>query len=89
MTNKKENVNNQLNFNFLTSNIRGLESSKKRVKMLEYFKNEIGHGFFLILQETHSSIETEKQWNVNLRVNYIPLMVKPIHAVLLLHFAVM
>ena len=37
MTNKKENVNNQLNFNFLTNNIKGLQSSKKRVKMSEYF----------------------------------------------------
>ena len=33
MTNKKENVNNQLNFSFLINNVKGLPSSKKRVKM--------------------------------------------------------
>ena len=63
MTNKKENVTNQLNFNFLTENVEGLLSSKKRVKMFEHFKNKIGHRGILFSQETHSSIDTEKQWN--------------------------
>ena len=31
--------------------------------MFEYFKNKIGHRGILFLQETHSSIDTEKQWN--------------------------
>ena len=43
MTNKKENVNNQLNFNFLKNSVKGLESSQKRVIMFEHFKNIIGH----------------------------------------------
>ena len=60
MTNKK-NVSYQLNFNFLTNNVKGLQSSKKRVKMFEYFKDKIGHGVILFLQETHSSVDTEKQ----------------------------
>ena len=63
MTIKKENVNNQLNSNFLTNNIKELQSSKKRVKMFEYFKNKIGLRGILFLQETHYSIDTEKQWN--------------------------
>ena len=63
MTNKKENINNQLSFNFLANNVKGLKSSIKRVKMFEYFKNKIGHWGILFLQETHSSIDTEKQWN--------------------------
>ena len=63
MTNKKENVSNQLNFNFLTDIVKGLQSSKKRVKKFKYFKNKIGHRGILFLQETHSSIYTEKQWN--------------------------
>ena len=49
MTNKKENVINQLNFNFLTNNVKGLQSSKKRVKIFEYFKNNIGHRGILFL----------------------------------------
>ena len=63
LPNKKENVNNQLNVNFLTNNVKGLQSSKKRVKMFEYFKNKIVHRDILFLQEKHSSIDTEKQWN--------------------------
>ena len=62
MTNKMENVNNQLNFNFLTNNIKGLSSSKRRVKMFEYFKNKLVRGI-LFSQETQSAIDTEKQWN--------------------------
>ena len=63
LPNKKENVNNQLNVNLLTNNVKGLQSSKKRVKMFEYFKNKIVHRDILFLQEKHSSIDTEKQWN--------------------------
>ena len=59
MTNKKENVNNQLNFNFLTNNVEGLQSSKKRIKMFEYFKSKTGHRGILFLQETYSLIDTE------------------------------
>ena len=40
-----------------------MQSSKKRVKMFEYFKDKIGYIGILYLQETHSSIDTEKQWN--------------------------
>ena len=53
MKNKKENVNNQLNFNFLTNNVKGLQSSKKCVKIFKYFKDKICHRGILILQETH------------------------------------
>ena len=58
---KKENVNNQLKFNFLTNRVKGLQSSEKRVKIIEYFNNKIGHRGTLLLQETHSSIDIEKQ----------------------------
>ena len=61
MTNKKENVNNQLDVNFLTKNVKGWQSSKRRVKLFEYFKNTIGHRGILFLQETNSTIDTEIQ----------------------------
>ena len=63
MTNKKKNVKNKLNFNFLTNNVKGLQSSKKRAKMFEFSKNKIGNKGILYLQETYSLIDTEKQWN--------------------------
>ena len=37
----KEQFNRQLNFNFLTNNVKGLQSSKKRVKIFEYFRNKV------------------------------------------------
>ena len=62
MTNKKDKVPNQLNFNFLTNNVRGMLCTKKRVKMLEYLKSKIGPKGILFLQETHSLTDSEKQW---------------------------
>ena len=63
MNNKMENVNNQLNFNFLTNNVKGLQSLKSVSKCLNIFKNKIVHRGILFLQETHSSIDAEKQWD--------------------------
>ena len=57
----KEQFNSKLNFNFLTNNVKGLQSSKKRVKIFEYFRNKVASRGILFLRETHSSIETEKQ----------------------------
>ena len=59
----KEQFNSQLNLNFFTNNVKGLQSSKKRVKIFEYFRNKVAPKDILFLQETHSSVETEKQWN--------------------------
>ena len=70
MTNKKENVNNQLNFNFLKNSVKGLESSQKHVIMFEHFKNIIGHRAILFLQEIYSSIATENNGMTILRVNH-------------------
>ena len=40
-----------------------MQSSKKRVRIFECFRNKIAPKGILLLQETHSSVETEKQWN--------------------------
>ena len=57
-----ENLKNQLNFNFLSSNVKGLQSTKKRLKLFNFLKNKIGPQGILFLQETRSSVETEKKW---------------------------
>ena len=80
------NINNQLNFRFFTNNVKGLQSSKKRVNMFEHFKYKTDRRGILFLQQTHSSI---KQWNVEFKVNYISVMVKPIDVILILHFTIM
>ena len=57
-----ENSTNQLNSNFLSNNVKGLQSTKKRLKLFNFLKNNIGPKDILFLQETHSSVETEKKW---------------------------
>ena len=57
-----ENLKNQLSFNFLSNNLKGLQSTKNRLKLFNFLKNKIGPKGILFLQETHSSVETEKKW---------------------------
>ena len=59
----KKTFRKSLNFNFLLNNVNGLQLSKKRLQMFEYFKTKIDPKGILFLQETHSSIEIEKKWN--------------------------
>ena len=54
-----ENLKNQLNFKFLSNNVKGLQSTKKRLKLFNFLKNKIGPTGILFLQETHSSVEKE------------------------------
>ena len=61
--NKKEQLLNTSDFNFLSNNVKGLQSSKKRLKVFQFFKNKISPKVILFLQETHSSKVTEKIWN--------------------------
>ena len=47
---------------FISNNVKGLQSSLKRIKIFEYLKNNLGSNGFLLLQETHSSLADEKKW---------------------------
>ena len=44
--------------NFLSNDVNGLKLSKKRIKMFEYFREEISKNGIISLQETHSSEDT-------------------------------
>ena len=55
-----ENLNNQSNLNFLSNNVKGLQSTKKRLKLFNFLKNKIGPKVILFLKETYFSVETEK-----------------------------
>ena len=57
---KKEQLLNTFDFNFLSNNVRGLQSSKKRLKLFQFFKNKISPKGILFLQEAHSSKNMEK-----------------------------
>ena len=58
--NKKEQLSNTSDFNFLSNNAKGLKSSKKRLKLFQFFKNKISPKGILFLQEAHSSKNMEK-----------------------------
>ena len=47
---------------FITNNAEGIQSSKKRLKLIQYFKGKIGSTGVLFLQETHSHSKIEQKW---------------------------
>ena len=74
-----ENLKSQLNFNFLTNNVKGLQSTKKRLKLFNFLKNKMGPKGILFLQETHSSLETEKKWIDDFETKFTTHLAKLIH----------
>ena len=50
------------NFDFISNNVKGLKSSKKRIKLFEYFKSKLAPSGVLFAQETHSTKEIEQKW---------------------------
>ena len=51
------------------SNVKGIQSIKKRLKLIEYFKSKITTHGILFLEETHSSSNDEQKWRVNFGSN--------------------
>ena len=50
------------NLSFITNNFKGVQSIKKRLKLIEYFKSKITTHGILFLQETYSSSDGEQKW---------------------------
>ena len=50
------------NLRFFSNNVNGLRSSKKRVKILEYFKRQPVNNGIIFLQETHSTEDAFNEW---------------------------
>ena len=48
--------------NFVSNNVKGFQSTSKRLKLIKYFKDKIASNGFLFLQETHSTIVDEIKW---------------------------
>ena len=51
------------NLSFITNNVTGIQSLKKRLKLNQYFKSKIGLCRLLFLQETHSNSKVEQEWS--------------------------
>ena len=47
---------------FITNNVKGMQSSKKRLKVMQYFKDKIASNGVLFLQKTHSDSKVEQKW---------------------------
>ena len=55
------------NLGFISYNVKGIQQSSNRIKVFEHLKNSSLPNSFDFLQETHSSVEDEKQWNENFK----------------------
>ena len=51
-----------INFNFISNNVKGLRSTKKWIKLIEYFKSKFAPSDVLFAQETHYTKEIEQKW---------------------------
>ena len=51
---------------FITNNVKGMQSSKKRLKLMQYFEDKIGSTGVLFLQETHSDSKVKQKWKEGL-----------------------
>ena len=52
---------------YLSNNVNGPLSSKKRIKIFEYFKDKVGNNGIVFLQETHSPEDTFNEWRDNFK----------------------
>ena len=63
--------NNSLSF--VTNNVKGIQSAKKRLKLIQYFKDKIESTGVLFLQETHSDSKVEQRLKEDLKVQFFLL----------------
>ena len=51
-----------ISLSFITNIVKGLQSYKNRLKLIQYFKGKIGSTGVSFWQETHSSSKVEQKW---------------------------
>ena len=51
-----------ISLSFITNNVKVIQSYRKRLKLIQYFKVKIGSTGALFLQETHSSSKVKQNW---------------------------
>ena len=56
-----ETMSNAANYSFISNNVKGIQLSKKRLKLFEYLIQNTNSKCFIFFQETHSSLNDEKQ----------------------------
>ena len=58
-------INNYIQF--ISNNLKRLQSLEKRIKVFEYLKNCISNNAFMFLQEMYSTAYNEKRWQGDLK----------------------
>ena len=51
-----------ISLSFITNNVKVIQSYKKRLKLVQHFKEKIGPTGVLFLQEAHSSSKVAQEW---------------------------
>ena len=55
-------MENDNSLHIITNNSKWIHNKKKRLSIIEYFKDKIGKNGILFLQETHSTTNDEGKW---------------------------
>ena len=55
-------MENDNSLHIITNNSKWIHNKKKRLSIIEYFKDKIGKNGILFLQETHSTTNDEGNW---------------------------
>ena len=58
-------------FNVISNNVKGLQSTKKRLKLIQYLKDKINKSGIVFFQETHSDVDNESKWKENFQGNLL------------------
>ena len=59
-----------ISLSFITNNFKGIQSYKKRLKLIQQFKEKIGWTGLLFLQETHSSSKVKQTWKEDFKGHF-------------------
>ena len=54
-----------INFNFISNNVKGLKSTKKGIKLFEYFKSKLAPSGVYFAQETIQLKKSNKSGKMN------------------------
>ena len=65
--------------NFISNNVKGFQSTNKRLKLIKYFKDKIISNGFLFLQEIHSTVMMKLSGKMILKVKSFTPMVNLTH----------
>ena len=71
-------MSNATNYNFISNNVKGIQASKKRLKLSEYLKQNINFNGFISFQETRSSLNDENNGKMYLMILFFSHMAKQI-----------